>query len=111
MSTSSLSSAVMSAPSHLSAGDILVGTWGYEQTNASFYRVEKRTPKQVVLCRLKNVTTWTKDFNGEALPGDVRENKTERRKVTLCGNEEIVQGECFTLRKWDGKPVQVTSYA
>ena len=109
MSASSLSSAVPS--SQLCAGDILVGIWGYEQTNVSFYRVEKRTPKQVVLCHLKNVTTWTKGYAGEALPGEARKDKTERRKVMPYGNEEVVYGECFILRKWDGKPVRVTSYA
>ena len=110
MSASSLSSAAVTDSRRLCAGDILVGIWGYEQTNASFYRVEKRTPKQVVLNRLNNVTTWA-GFTGEALPGEVRRDKPERRKVTLCGNEEVGYDESFILRKWNGKPVSVTSYA
>ena len=109
MSASSLSSAAVT-DSRLCAGDILVGVWGYEQTNASFYRVERRTPKQVVLNRLYNVTTWA-GFRGDALPGEVRGDKPERRKVTLSGNEEVVHGECFILKKWNGKPICVTCYA
>lgn len=38
-------------------GDILVEIWGYDQTNADFYKVLKRTPKMVVLRQLDTKTT------------------------------------------------------
>lgn len=108
MSTSHPVSAVNSF--RICAGDILIGIWGYEQTNASFYRVEKRTPKQAVLIRLNNNTSWT-GYHGEALPGEDCGDKAIRRKVTPSGNEEVIYEEHFILRKWNGKAVRVTSYS
>ena len=35
-------------------GDVLAGSWGYSMTLWSFVRVQKVTPKQVVLAELKN---------------------------------------------------------
>lgn len=37
-------------PGHgLKVGDILVSSWGYDQTNIDFYQVQKVTPKGVVI--------------------------------------------------------------
>ncbi len=33
-------------------GDVLTASWGYDQTNAFFYKVTKRTPKTVSFVRL-----------------------------------------------------------
>ena len=35
------------------AGDHLVASWGYDQTNATFYKVTKRTPKMVTLVEVQ----------------------------------------------------------
>lgn len=82
----------LAAHAQICTGDILIGLWGYEQTNASFYRVEKRTPKQAILIRLKNNTAWN-GYHGESLPGEDRGDKAIRRKVTLCGTEEVIYEE------------------
>ena len=50
-------------------GDILNSSWGYDQTNISWYRVERRTEKSVWLVELKGtVVEQTGFMQGRAMP-------------------------------------------
>lgn len=95
----------------LKENDILSGTWGYEQTNASFFKVVKRTAKQVVLVQLETVVKeWDKYMCGLAEPGAEKSGTERRYKVQNLGKNEYCHGEYYTLRPWDGQPERVSSY-
>lgn len=89
----------------LAEGDILVGSFGYEASIARWYRVEKRTPKMVVLQEL-----WGKRLGGGLMywtevPTDEERGEPFRRKVHDMGHDEAVWVEDFILAYlWDGSP-------
>lgn len=42
---------------NLQAGDILVSTWGYEQTNVEFFQVQRSTGSFVWIQKMASVVT------------------------------------------------------
>lgn len=101
----------------MNVGDILYSSWGWEQTNISFYKVVKRTPKQVQLQKIGTVheQSDTLAMQGTATPNeDVERGDPFRRKVieSSYGDGEFVMIESYeSARKWDGKPKNFTAYA
>lgn len=101
----------------IKAGDILTSSWGWEQTNVSFYKVLKRTPKQVQLQEIgaKKTESDTLAMQGTSVPDEsVKRSGTFRKKVSTSytGDEEMVGIESYELAKlWDGTPEKFTSYA
>lgn len=95
----------------ITEGCILVEIWGYEQTNADFYRVERRTAKMVVLARLERISQIDATLTGTAVPGKAIEGPALRRKVSVRQGEEIAKGQSGILRLWNNKPVKISSYA
>lgn len=78
--------------SELKVGDILDSSWGYDQTNATFYRVIKRTPHYVTLVKLQHerVTDTLGDVLGVVpladkpqLKHDATDCQWERTRSTL----------------------------
>ena len=102
----------MTAAAHaLKEGDILSGLWGYEQTNASFFKVVKRTAKQVVLVQLETIVKkWDAYLCGKAIPGDEKPGTERRFKIHNLGKDEFCFGQYCSLRLWDGTPEDVSSY-
>ena len=95
----------------LKENDILSGLWGYEQTNASFFKVVKRTAKQVVLVQLETVVkSWDKYMCGFAEPGAEKPGTERRYKVHNWNGQECCFAEHHALRLWDGQPERVSSY-
>jgi len=98
-------------------GDILYSSWGWEQTNITFYKVLKRTPKQVQLQQIG--TSHSEDtslaMQGTAIPNEgVERNSPFRRKVvsSTYDDSEFVMIESYESAKlWDGKPKRYTAYA
>lgn len=101
----------------LVVGDILYCTWGYDQTNADFYRVVRVPPARSVAvvgmpakC-IENpectMTGWASP-DTEAVTGDAR--GSIRRAI---GPDEVSSGCRYmgALRKWHGRPVAITWYA
>jgi hypothetical protein len=82
-------------------GDILVSSWGYEQTNIDFYRVTKVTKASVSVVLLSSVSNRSDWGGGTKTPGteSIGSVKTHR----------------FNLRKtWDGKEsysIKLNSYS
>ena len=94
------------------AGDYLVASWGYDQTNATFYKVLKRTPKMVTLVEVQSTKgeisnrlyptieqiirhDWTKckagvsGYDGRHEDDDCYGPKVLRRKVQPNGSVRI----------------------
>lgn len=48
---------------YLEPGDALVAEWGYDQTNATFFRVESRTAKMATVVQVEAETWYDEDGN------------------------------------------------
>lgn len=101
---------------HINRGDILVSSWGYDQTNATFYEAQNdaRPGAFVRLMALRNHEEPRGDMTGRASPilgsshGD-----TIRRKVQVsphCGATVRIESYEWA-RLWDGRAVDVSHYA
>jgi hypothetical protein len=95
----------------LKVGNILVSSWGYDQTNVDFYTVEALNGlTQVTLQKVG--TSITEDrplaMTGKALPDrSVRLGKPFRRKVDAEG---LIKLAYSWARRWDGKPKACSWY-
>lgn len=111
------------APKHaLKVGQWLYSTWGYEQTNASFFKVVGVTPSGVVLQQYETNDTWTNDKHGHntmvgtAVPGTKPQGAPKRKQVVQVVTshgvvDEVKVGDSMGhAEPWDGRPVRVTSY-
>lgn len=105
----------VAVPLLLAEGAILYGTWGYEQTNADFYRVIALAGQWATLQRLTTCPAWAGDsMAGTAVPGEPC-GEPFRRKVMHSGRPGVMQCRINAygpyVQPWDGKPVRVTCYA
>lgn len=103
----------------ISIGDFFVASWGYEQTNITFFEVVGKTAKSLRLREVNQDKTPSLDLHGHA------DTTAGGQAVPLQGN---FRGEAFTKRyskdravimiqsymcatPWDGRPESYTSYA
>jgi len=95
----------------LKIGQILYSSWGYDQTNVSFYQVTEVKSKHTVMIReISRVYIATGNMSGKVTP---RKNKfmgaaiskrpDNRNCITLCSSERLYE--------WDGEPCYTSSYA
>lgn len=102
-------------PDTFAPGQILVSQWGYEQTNADFYMVIRKTATQVVLQKLKARTLEVvRTMTGRAAPmPDETDGKPFRRKIILCRGERFVMIMDYAYAypmEVEQKSVRVSSY-
>jgi hypothetical protein len=98
-------------------GNILSSSWGYDQTNVTFYQVLKVTPKTVTVREIRKEYQYGGDMTGTVLP--VRDSfplhsKEKRRTVTRSfdGSRPCLKMESYEFAYlWDGNPQNFTSYA
>jgi hypothetical protein len=105
----------------LEPGSILFSSWGYDQTNVEFYRVEKITGAFVTLQQIESVehsddeAAGYSTMTGKVVPVDPPApigNKTFRRKLHQGQAEPFVQIESYSYAyAWDGRPRRVSHYA
>jgi hypothetical protein len=95
-------------PHTLQVGDILTGSWGYDQTNVEYYKVVSVTKHSATIEKLGLVK---KDGDTYATywvtPGSPT-GKTFNKRVTA---DNRISFECYSLKPWDGKPKMQTEYA
>lgn len=102
------------ATKHFKPGDIVVNSWGWEQTNADFYRVEKVAKNRLTIIKLKTLTTETGFMCGTAVPGD--EDPFGKVPLTVGaylwddGKRIGVKFRFGSGEKWDGEPERVSWY-
>lgn len=86
---------------HIQVGTIFASSWGYEQTNVTFYQVIKRTEKMVELAEIRSEHVPTKE-KYSAMAGKVKAKK----------DDFVEGGKIYKKRLWsynqDGKNVGVT---
>jgi hypothetical protein len=112
-------------PDVIAEGDILLANWGYEANNPHFFKVIKRTAKQVTVMQLKNETvSLTHDGLGGKMvkPTDQPQTWSVWRDNNYGANEnapvilkkkvhtDSEGNECISLAyyawafKWKGQP-------
>jgi hypothetical protein len=92
-------------------GDILVGSWGYDQTNVDFFKVKKivgKTMVEVVSIGSKLVETTGPMAGRVVADPDAETKKTYRVKLSNGSGKSPVYGR---VSKWDGKPMYESHYA
>lgn len=100
------------ASDHYSVGDILVNSWGYEQTNVDFYEVVRVMAKSIELREIgSRITGETGYMSGtcQPIPGSFREGADGFRKTV--GSQGYVGFKHGGSHKWEeGKDERWSSY-
>lgn len=106
-------------------GAIVADSWGYDQTNVDFYRIERRTPTGFLVLQPLETVELTDPprtpggpatMTGKASPGAAKGVRTLRRRLCFQGDEPIgfaindySGGGWCSL--WDGSEKHVSHYA
>lgn len=95
-------------------GDILVSSWGYEQTNVDFYQVVGITPKCIKIREISGQFKETGYCCGYTIPSpdhfkeSIWFGKEKTARVDKYGSVKI--HGCSYAHKWDGRPRYTSSY-
>lgn len=97
-------------------GDILVSSWGWEQTNVDFYEVVKATAKTVTVRELEQLRIDSGNMTGYVMPIKGRYKGEEMRRKVHSGKpyneEDFIMIESYEYaRPWNGKRQGYTAYA
>jgi hypothetical protein len=100
---------------NLQVGDILVSSWGYDQTNINFYEVVGVTSKQVALRKVEKKVVGgggsthnrVVPLPGRFQPGPIL--KKTPRKNGMGGGAYVKITSSETAYLWDGKPESETA--
>ena len=98
-------------------GDILVSSWGYDQTNVQWYQVVGVTSKSVKIREIKGKVLETGFMSGEASPipnaftNNLWFGEQKTARVNSYGEVNITSDGRITAWKWDGHPERVSWYA
>lgn len=95
----------------LSIGDILVSSWGYDQTNIDFYQVVGFSGKITIELRPieRNVIAVTEYMSGTVMPR--RDAFISSPFKGRFSHGAVTVGYHQFARPWNGKPEHYTSYA
>jgi hypothetical protein len=96
-------------------GDIFVSSWGYEQTNVDFYRVEKLIGTQSML--VQKLTTATVEGSTQShgmacnvVPGCGTVYEPFKARLNAYGGFKVNGSSYQTAHKWDGRPQYCSWY-
>ena len=91
-------------PHTLKTGDIMVASWGYDQTNIDFYKVVKLVGKtSVELCAMSNEYLKSDSRTSDkVIPGKIKENAEPFLKRVNGKYNSINISSFEYARKWDG---------
>lgn len=100
-------------------GDILVSSWGYDQTNVDFYKVLKLSPsgKSITIQRIKSKVTETGYMCGNSVPLVPHEvskydGEPKTKRVNLMNEGYNVSLTNYSSAYlWDGQPEYCSWYA
>ena len=90
-------------------GDILISSWGYDQTNVDYYQVIERTAKMATIQKIgKEYLDSGYPSEEKVMPvKDAFVGKPKKKKVGTYG---INLNSYATASLWDGKPDYQTAY-
>lgn len=92
-------------------GQYMVASWGYDQTNVDFYRIEKLVGSTMVeLIKVGAISTGESgNMSGKVIPNDQPLKGAEPIRVVVKGGSAKVNGNYASV--WDGTPRYVSWYA
>lgn len=98
----------------LQVGDILVNTWGVEQTNVNFYQVTNVKGMYATFKEIESKDTLSSpdSMRGTSVPlkNKFKSGTELRKKMFNYNGITHVKIKYGSTRKWDGEPVSFTSY-
>lgn len=104
--------AKLAKPHGLKVGDVLSGSWGYDQTNVEFWEVVKLAGKRMVEIRelcCESIETGFMSGNAVPLPGQYTKKDARRVMVNENDGVKLFSWGCYLSKvepiKVDGKPV------
>lgn len=114
--------AAVNAAAHFTVGDVVVNSWGYEQTNVDFYVVTKVTARQITVVRCGNKSAGNHGFMSDTTVPDVgRLDHADTRRLTIKQYQTqpeaipvvyiVSPNNYYSFSKWDGKPCYRSWYA
>jgi hypothetical protein len=100
--------AEVSAADFYKVGDIIVNTWGYEQTNVDFYKVTAVKNKTIYIIEIAHESEKGSEYSHgmacNVLPApDSEGEKTYNLRVKAEGRLSNPESYYY-FRKWDGRP-------
>lgn len=106
----------LNAVNKAKVGDILVSSWGYEQTNIDYYQVVAVGKKTVKVREIGygsiEPTNWMQDNVTPKKDGFIKDAPILTRVVRDYNDGYTVSiNECASAWLWDGRPDHRTSYA
>lgn len=87
----------------MEVGTVLLATWGYDCTIASYYEVISATAKMVTV---RKIEAYRTDEGKMPKPGHFYGEDTYKRRVSDSGSVKVTQSQWATV--WDGKPAYET---
>lgn len=99
----------------IKVGDIYVATWGYDQTNATFFQIVKVREKTISVRKIRS----NEKVDGQTMVGystpirDAFDGGIQTKRIIVYDGQECFRaGESFGLaRPWNGEPVAISTYA
>lgn len=95
-------------------GDIVVNTWGYDQTNIEFYKVEKVMNKMIFVkeLSLSSVQGSESFMSCSVVPTDIYKEGGMEYKLVVKAEGRLSNPESYYyMHKWSGKPLYMSWYA
>ena len=111
--------AEVKAEDHYKDGDIIVTSWGYEQTNVSFYIVTEVKGKTITISQIYQETEKDSEVSHgmacNVIPAESREiitnGETFKLRVKARGDLSSPSGKGFIhFSKWSGRPMYKSWY-
>jgi len=94
----------------LKAGDILIASWGWEQTNINFYLILSKINQTVEIIEIGKDKIYERDDYGTCTPNPDRKiGEVMRKRINMYGGVKI--NDCWNAYKHDGSAVYWSSYA
>lgn len=94
-------------------GQILYGTWGYEQTNVEFYKIKAVQGKRLTLVKMSEnvISDGIHHMSGRATPNAETAETITRLALYRQWGWIVKESEFCQLRQWDEQPVSISWYA
>jgi hypothetical protein len=105
------------ASDYYQLGDIIVNTWGYEQTNVSFYQAIKITNRTITVKEIASTTvpetTGSMGMSCDVLPkiDGFTANGKEYKLIVYSEGRLSNPTSYYYFHKWDGRPMYSSWYA
>lgn len=106
-----MSNAQIIDPASVQIGTILYSSWGYEQTNVSFYQVVRKSGKTLFLRKIHNqlVEGGDASLSGRVVPRVDNFKSEEIRKIVRQPKYSITHDSEY-IQIWNGLPQYCSWY-